>query len=46
MISSFDIFDTYLIRKCGTLENLFLVLGREILPAAKEQKLMVIKRGV
>ena len=43
-ISSFDIFDTCLVRKCGTPENVFMILGKDILPTATEQELMIFTR--
>lgn len=41
MVSSFDIFDTCLVRKCGTPENVFLVLAKNILPMATEQEILL-----
>lgn len=43
-VSSFDIFDTCLVRKCGTPENVFFILGKEILPTATERELMIFVR--
>lgn len=43
-ISSFDIFDTCLVRKCGTPENVFFILGKDLLPAATERELIIFVR--